>query len=419
MAENRFHELLGLPEDVTDPDYYQLLGVERSVTDASAIEAKFKAQMTRAQHIENPRHKEFVEFLKGELKRARGILTDAGRRAEYDRELTEERGEELRKILGHMLVEGTLSSIAEVSVFREGHNLGLTPEFVKQVVDEELQKAGARRVATASGANGHQTQMLMNQKAQEVARQVQEARMAARLAETRAKIAETDKRRAEQQVQGLSEKAREAAQRAKLAELEKEKAKQTAMAVAEKARQAANRAQIAETEKKRAEQTVQRVQQKARQAQEQARQAINREHMLAMRTQMSEAARRKLEEQFTEAEARLQAYVEASQEELESAKQDGVKWQRLTGAYAAIAVALVGGAALPKFAPAAADAIHRVLDPHLSRAGNIPHAVIPLALLALVLLPVHLLAGRRSTGFYAPLLAAIACAALAGMSRQA
>ncbi len=418
MAENRFHEILGLPEECTDPDYYQLLGIERTLMDAPSIEAKFKERMTRVQHIENPRHKEFIEFLKGELKRARGILTDTGRRAEYDRELAEERGEELRKILGHMLVDGALSSIAEVSVFREGHNLGLDPEFTKRVVDEELKKAGARRVTAAvSGANGHQTQVLMNQKAQEVARQAQEARMAARLAEARARMAETDKRRAEQQVVAVSEKAREAVNRMQLAETEKKKAQQTAMAVAEKARAAATRAQIAETDKKRAEQTVQRVQEKARAAQEMARKAINREQMLAMRQQMSEQARRRLEEQFTEAEARLQAYVEASNEELESAKQDGVKWQRLTGAYAAIALALVGGAAMPKYVPAAAEAVHRILDPHLARAGSIPHAVLPLAAAAVMLLPLHWLAGKRSTGFYAPLLAVIALAALAGMLR--
>ena len=90
MPENRFHELLGLPEEVNDPDYYQMLGIERTVTDAAAIEARFKEQMTRVQHIENPRHKEFIEFLKGELKRARAILTDDGRRKEYDAELAEE-----------------------------------------------------------------------------------------------------------------------------------------------------------------------------------------------------------------------------------------------------------------------------------------------------------------------------------------
>ncbi|MEK7468820.1 MAG: hypothetical protein AAB074_15700 [Planctomycetota bacterium] len=403
MPENRFHELLGLPEEVSDPDYYQLLGVPRSENDAAAIEACFKEKMTHVQHIENPRHKEFLEFLKGELKRARSILTDEERRGEYDRELAEERGDELRKVLSHMLVDGTLSSIAEVSVFREGHNLGLSGEFVKQVVDEELKKAGARRVSVATGTNGHQTQVLMNQKAQEVARQMQEARMAARIADTRAKIAETHQKKAEEQVQVVLQKAR-------VAEVQKKQAVELAQETRERARQA-------EIHKMRAEQKVQAVTQKAREAETLARKAITREHLAAARHKMSEQERKQLEAGMKEAETRFQAYVEASNEELESVREKGMAGRRLTMCYALLSMSLVAGAALPKYVPGAASAITKLLEPYVSRVSGIPHAALPLIAIAILLPTLHWLAGTRATGFFAPLLVILALAVAAGVLR--
>jgi hypothetical protein len=403
MPENRFHELLGISEEISDPDYYQLLGVDRHESDPAAIEACFKEKMTHVQHIENPRHKEFLEFLKGELKRARSILTDEERRGVYDRELAEERGDELRKVLSHMLVDGTLSSIAEVSVLREGHNLGLDGPFIKQVVDEELKKAGARRVSVATGGNGHQTQYLMNQKAQEVARQMQEARMAARIADTRAKIAETHQKKAEEQVQVVMLKAKQA-------EIQKKQAVELAQETRERARQA-------EIHKMRAEQKVQAVTKKAREAETLARKAITREHLAAARQKMSEKERQQLEAGMKEAETRFQAYVEASNEELESERTRGLAGKRLTLCYALLSFSLVGGAALPKFAPAAASAITRVLEPYLSKVPSVPHAALPLIAIAILLPTLHWLAGKRSTGVYAPLLLVLALGFVAGVLR--
>ena len=86
MTENRYHDLLGLPEEVEEPDFYQLLGIDRKSLNGETVDSSFKSQMTKLQHIENPRHKEFIEFLKGEIKRARTILTDPGRRQHYDQD---------------------------------------------------------------------------------------------------------------------------------------------------------------------------------------------------------------------------------------------------------------------------------------------------------------------------------------------
>ncbi len=208
MPETRYHELLGLPPEIEDPDYYQLLVVERSVTDAPAIEARFKEQMTRLQKIENPRHKEFIEFLKGELKRARGVLTDPSRRAEYDQQVLLERGEELRKILSHMLVDKQLSASAETSVQAEGRKLGIDPWAAKKIIEEEIQKAGAKRVANKSSDKG--TQIMSDRRAQEVAREMQEARIQARIAQSRAMAAEVRQGRAEDESRAAVEKARQA-----------------------------------------------------------------------------------------------------------------------------------------------------------------------------------------------------------------
>lgn len=380
MPENRFHELLGLPEEVSDPDYYQLLAVDRTVTDPAAIEVRFKEQMTRVQHIENPRHKEFLEFLKGELKRARSILTDAARRREYDQELVGEREEELRKILSHMLVDGKLSSVAEVSVISEGRNLGLDGNFIRKVVDEELQKAGAKRVS-ANGSAG-ETQIFQNKKAQEIARQVQEARLQTRLAQTRAHIAEIHQKKAEEQVQAVMQKARQA-----------------------------------ETHKKRAEEQVMLARDKAKQAEELARKAITREHVAAAKVQMSEQERKQLERRFAVSETRLQAFAEASSAELELIRGQGRRWTRLAVSYAALFVAGVAGDALWALLPGAAAALKGDIQGLLGRAGGSLTGVHLLAGVAVLVVPLHLLAARKKPFFAAPLILMVALALAAGLLR--
>ena len=260
MPETRYQELLGLPVELEDPDYYQLLAMERSLTDAAAIEARFKEQMTRLQKIENPRHKEFIEYLKGELKRARGVLTDAARRREYDQQLLLERGEELRKILAHMLVDKQLSTSAEQSVQSEGRNLGLDPWAVKKIIEEEIQKAGAKRIANKSSDRG--TQVMSDKRAQEFAREMQEARIQARIAQSRAVAAEVRERRAEDESRAAQEKARQAqvqARRAINAEhVATAQAEQEAAGFEEKARKMADESmrvasQLEETKRRIAE----------------------------------------------------------------------------------------------------------------------------------------------------------------------
>jgi hypothetical protein len=387
MPENRFHELLGLPEELSDPDYYQLLGVERSQTDTAAIEAKFKEQMTRLQHNENPRHKEFIEFLKGELKRARGILTDASRRKEYDQEVAEERADELRKILSHMLVDGKLSSVAEVSVLNEGRALGLEGAFIRRIVDEELQKAGAKRVS--SNGVTHQTQLDLNKKAQEFARQVQDARLQAKVAEMRARLADSVRKQAQQQ--------------ADMAEA--------------KAREAANRAKIAEVDRRRAEQAMAAVTKKKREAEALARKAITREQLAAAKERMSEQERRALEKSYEETQARFQAYVNAANEELEEIRERGIRWPRLAESYACLFAAALAADALRAISPSAAKSASASAESLFAKVPGLPPQAIPLIGIALLVVPLHVLAGKKASLYVAPLLAMIALALAAGLLR--
>jgi hypothetical protein len=206
MAETRYHELLGLAPEIQDPDYYQLLILDRA--DVGQVEVRFKAQMTRLQQIENPKHKEFIEFLKGELKRARGVLSDPSRRKEYDKQIAEERAEELRKILSHMLIDGVLSDTAEKSVEAEGRNLGLDPAAIKRVIDGELERSGAKRVA-AKGAEPT-TQAISDERAGALARDLQEARLQARIAQSRSMVAELRERKASEEAELAVQKAKQA-----------------------------------------------------------------------------------------------------------------------------------------------------------------------------------------------------------------
>lgn len=208
MPENRYHELLGLPQDVTDPDYYLLLGVDRSKIVQDEVEVRFKERMSRLQEIQSPKHKEFIEFLKGELKKARATLVDSSRRKQYDADLKNERVGELRKLTSHLLVDGTLSQMGETSLIGEGHRMGLVLEDIKVVIEAELERTGAQRVASKATDAG--SQQASNAMMRELARALEEARIAARFAEARARHAEYARERAEEEAAEALQRVREA-----------------------------------------------------------------------------------------------------------------------------------------------------------------------------------------------------------------
>ncbi|MBI2930539.1 MAG: hypothetical protein HYY16_02715 [Planctomycetes bacterium] len=207
MADTRYHELLQLSEEVSDPDYYQLLELERVVIDEDLVEERFKRQMVKLQAIQSPKHKEFIEFLKGELKKARVTLTDPERRRKYDQELQDERIAQLRKLCSHMLVDGTLSQQGEISLVEEGKRIGIDPGDIRRAIDEEMARAGAQRVAAKRTDTA--TQAASNSMLRELALQLDEARIAARFAEAKARHAEQAKERAEEEALRAVRRAKE------------------------------------------------------------------------------------------------------------------------------------------------------------------------------------------------------------------
>jgi len=143
--KTRYNELLDVPNHIRDPDLYQLLGLDRGQFQESDVDAAYKERMSKLQRIRSPKHKSFIEFLKGELRRGRTTLTNAKRREEYDEELLGERREQLTMILDVVLSDGVLSEIEEERLRSVAQDVGLFPAECERVIAEELSKRGAVR----------------------------------------------------------------------------------------------------------------------------------------------------------------------------------------------------------------------------------------------------------------------------------
>lgn len=141
----RYNELLGISNAVRDPDLYQLLDLDRAAFDPSRVEERYRERMGTLQAIKSPKHKSFIEFLKGELRRARAVLVDERQRAEYDRELLEERRAQLTRILEIVLADGTLRPAEEQRIQVLAADVGLFPAEAEAIVADELRARGARR----------------------------------------------------------------------------------------------------------------------------------------------------------------------------------------------------------------------------------------------------------------------------------
>lgn len=141
----RYNELLGIPNAIRDPDLYQLLGFDRGEFDAAQVEDRYRERMSTLQGIKSPKHKSFIEFLKGELRRARSVLVDDKQRQAYDLELLEERREQLTRILDIVLADGVLRTTEERRFQDMAAEVGLTPGEVEAVLSEELERRGAQR----------------------------------------------------------------------------------------------------------------------------------------------------------------------------------------------------------------------------------------------------------------------------------
>jgi hypothetical protein len=143
--DDRYHELLGLDPDVSSPNLFQLLNVDSDKLSEEEVEKRFKEQMTKLQHNRSPKHKEFIEYLKGELKTARRTLTDDEALEEYKDGLKRNATRRLERTMKPVLAEGRLSDRGEKALIDEAIALGLTPEDARAIITEALGAAGVRR----------------------------------------------------------------------------------------------------------------------------------------------------------------------------------------------------------------------------------------------------------------------------------
>jgi hypothetical protein len=82
-----YAELLGLPVGPRPPDYYTLLGVAPSETDAAQIHAAAKRRITRLSSLLHSERAKFAQHLIGEIATARAVLTTPEVKARYDAKL--------------------------------------------------------------------------------------------------------------------------------------------------------------------------------------------------------------------------------------------------------------------------------------------------------------------------------------------
>ena len=146
MAENLYHKLLSVHPEILNPDYYQLLLLEPDEAEPAQIEKQYKAQMSKVQNVRSTKYKDFVEFLKGELKQARRILNDPKLRSKYDNERKAEALEKLREIVTMFIqISGDLSEIEIGEIHRRGKYLNLNKKDIDKLIDEELKSLGCKR----------------------------------------------------------------------------------------------------------------------------------------------------------------------------------------------------------------------------------------------------------------------------------
>jgi hypothetical protein len=87
---NPYHQLLGLPEHVTAPDHYALLGVPRFTEDGNAIHAAAVARNTQIRIWQNSDQHRLADMLLDQIANAAITLEDPVTKAAYDALLREQ-----------------------------------------------------------------------------------------------------------------------------------------------------------------------------------------------------------------------------------------------------------------------------------------------------------------------------------------
>jgi curved DNA-binding protein CbpA len=91
MGFDPYESWLGIPADLRPPTYYQLLGLEPFESDPATIDQAALRRMARVRQHQLGPHSDQSQEILAELARARLILIDADRRADYDARLQDRR----------------------------------------------------------------------------------------------------------------------------------------------------------------------------------------------------------------------------------------------------------------------------------------------------------------------------------------
>jgi hypothetical protein len=161
MPENLFHKLLETDPDVLNPDYYQLLGLDPDDITPDEIEAQYKTKMSMLQNVRSTKYKDFIEFLKGQLKSARRTLSEPKSRKRYDIDIHREAIAQLTETIQLFIqISGDLSEIEESEILFRGRQLNLPERAVKKLIEKQLAAFGCKRVPPTPEQIGRAKTML-------------------------------------------------------------------------------------------------------------------------------------------------------------------------------------------------------------------------------------------------------------------
>lgn len=133
--ENIYHHLLGVPKEIKNPNYYELLGIEENIQQSLKVEESYREQIQKLQKFgNNPKYKETILFLKGELRKACNTLTNSTLRIEYNLVLSEEKVEILEQEIHLLLLKGELFPKEIQYIQNRAEELKISPLRVEKIL---------------------------------------------------------------------------------------------------------------------------------------------------------------------------------------------------------------------------------------------------------------------------------------------
>ncbi|NUM37277.1 MAG: SUMF1/EgtB/PvdO family nonheme iron enzyme [Candidatus Brocadiae bacterium] len=133
--ENIYHYLLGVSPKIKDPNYYELLGIEENTQEIAKIEESYRGQIQKLQKFgNNPKYKETILFLKGELRKACHTLSNSTLRIEYDLVLSEEKVEILEKEIQLLYIKGNLHPLEIQYIQGRSREMKISPVRVEKIL---------------------------------------------------------------------------------------------------------------------------------------------------------------------------------------------------------------------------------------------------------------------------------------------